>query len=81
MPMGHWVRRDNHLRKFCGREALELQKYSGNLNDCATERTKVTHSHMFTYLDVYELAQVLGVSVQTITLRAKQCPWLLLPRA
>lgn len=33
------------------------------------------------YLDRTELADLLGISVRTITLRAKHRPWLLPPRA
>ncbi|CAM2192043.1 DNA-binding protein [Paraburkholderia kururiensis] len=42
---------------------------------------KAFDPQIFTYLDAYELAELLGVSVRTIVLRAKHRPWLLPPRA
>jgi hypothetical protein len=33
------------------------------------------------YLDVNDLAELLGVSLHTVTLRARHRPWLLPPRA
>ena len=38
-------------------------------------------SPAFHYLDTIELADILGLSLRTITLRAKHRPWLLPPRA
>ncbi len=35
----------------------------------------------YRYLDAIELADILGLSLRTITLRAKHRPWLLPPRA
>lgn len=35
----------------------------------------------FEYLGPFELAQCLGVSIQTVRLRARNRPWLLPPRA
>ena len=35
----------------------------------------------FNFLDSYDLAQLLGISVRTIVLRARHRPWLLPPRA
>ncbi|WP_027210221.1 hypothetical protein [Burkholderia sp. WSM2232] len=42
---------------------------------------KAIHSQISTYLDAFELAEILGLSVQAIILRAKHRPWLLPPRA
>ncbi|WP_054933204.1 hypothetical protein [Paraburkholderia caribensis] len=42
---------------------------------------KVIHSHTIKYLDALELAELLGLSVRTIILRARHRPWLLPPRA
>lgn len=39
------------------------------------------HSQTYTYLDAYKLAELLGLSVRTIILRARHRPWLLRPRA
>ncbi|WP_148662181.1 hypothetical protein [Paraburkholderia phytofirmans] len=43
-----------------------------------------TSAHLLqgrSYLDANELADILGLSLRTITLRAKHRPWLLPPRA
>lgn len=43
--------------------------------------TPTVHSLPRTYLDAYELAEALDVSVRTIRLRARLRPWLLPARA
>ena len=43
--------------------------------------TSIKHSTTHTYLDAADLAELLGQSLRTITLRAKHRPWLLPPRA
>jgi len=39
------------------------------------------HPQTYTYLDAYELAELLGLSVRTIIVRARHRPWLLPSRA
>jgi predicted DNA-binding transcriptional regulator AlpA len=43
--------------------------------------TSIELSSSHAYLDAHELADLLGLSVHTISLRAKRRPWLLPPRA
>jgi len=43
--------------------------------------SSIEASPTYTYLDTYELAEVLGLAVCTISLRAKRHPWVLPPRA
>jgi hypothetical protein len=43
--------------------------------------TSTEHSPIHTYLDACDLAELLGLSLHTITLRAKHRPWLLPARA
>jgi hypothetical protein len=43
--------------------------------------TSTEYSPAQTYLDTCDLAELLGLSVRTVRLRAKHRPWLLPPRA
>lgn len=43
--------------------------------------TSRPNNQTFSFLDAYDLAQLLGVSLRTITMRAKHRPWLLPSRA
>lgn len=42
--------------------------------------TSINPQQHFRYIDASELAAILGLSLRTITLRAKHRPWLLPPR-
>lgn len=60
-----------------GKGAEELWR----LGSCAIQRMKSAPTSPYRYLDATDLADILGLSVRIITLRARYRPWLLPPRA